>query len=44
MILFHDFETRSELDIDVGTENYAAHSSTKALLLSWAPGAPAIGA
>lgn len=34
---FHcDFETASEADIDVGTDNYARHPSTRVLMLSYA--------
>ena len=37
MILFIDFETRSELDVgSVGTHKYAMHHSTQVTLVSWA--------
>ena len=36
-ILFLDFETRSELDVqDVGSHRYARHASTEMTLISWA--------
>lgn len=39
MIDFHcDFETASEADIDVGTDNYARHPSTRVLMLNYAFG------
>lgn len=37
MILYHDFETRSEVDLNVvELDNYLKHPSTRALMLSWA--------
>ena len=36
-VLFLDFETRSELDVqDVGSHRYARHASTEMTLISWA--------
>jgi hypothetical protein len=37
VILHHDFETRSEVDLqEVGLENYGSSPTTRVLLLSWA--------